>query len=99
LYVDGILDSEVTSADQVTVGALAKLLRIGDVELVGASSYGYTDNAHIYNRALSSAEIASLYINPYQMFEHDPIELWAAAAASAVTDTGIVILRRRRECA
>ena len=54
---------------------------------------------YVFNRALTPNDIQSLYMDPYQMLRHDPIELWAAAAASAVTDTGIVILRRRRECA
>jgi len=49
-----------------------------------------------FTRALSASEIQSLYINPYQMFDREPIELWAAASPGS---SGIPILRRRRESA
>lgn len=35
---------------------------------------------YYYNRALTASEIASLYTNPYQMFEPDDLALWVAAA-------------------
>lgn len=42
---------------------------------------GLFDHAMIYNYALSASEITKLYIDPFAMFEQDPIELWTAAMA------------------
>jgi len=67
------------------------LINSGGPEYRGDIEYFY-----MYNRALSATEVEQLYINPYSMFDEDEkTGLWTAAQ----TTGGIVILRRRRECA
>ena len=50
---------------------------------------GYVSDVGIWYRALTPAEIRSLYLDPYQMFRRSPIELWTAGASggSAYTET------------
>lgn len=42
---------------------------------------GLIDSILLYNRALSASEIVLLYLNPFIMFEQDPIELWVGATS------------------
>ena len=51
--------------------------------LYGNSYYldGKIDAVSIHNRALTDAEIADLYRDPFRMFRREPVEYYVAAAA------------------
>lgn len=90
-YVNGALDSySAVSADFSDSTS-----RIGDYN--GANFDGLISHIAMYDRVLSASEILQLYLKPYAMFKRVPIELWTAA--TSITAGGIVVLRRRRECA
>ena len=40
-----------------------------------------------FDYQLAASEIAQLYREPFAMFEHDPIELWAATTQVTTTTT------------
>lgn len=99
LYIDGILNCTPVEC----TGALTS--RANDLFLGTGSTTtdqlfnGQISDILIYNRALSPSEIALLYIEPFCMFEREPIELWVGSVGAGAPPAGIPILRRRRECA
>lgn len=75
LYVDGKSDATPTSpggnpnvgTSNVYIGAEAGITRFFN---------GLLDNVMIFNRALSAAEIAQLYREPFGFIQKSPLELW-----------------------
>lgn len=81
IYVDGILRN---SADVPgIIDADAGVLCIGRDDGLARYLNGLISDVAICNRALSVADIQSLYRDPFQMFEREPIELWSAANSGA----------------
>ncbi len=83
-YIDGILLGTGTQAGPATPIASTATLGIGD-----AGGFGFNceiDHALFYDRALSASEIASLYREPFQIFEQPNIALMAAAGAAPPAD-------------
>ena len=83
IYLDGNL---VGSADapNTAVVAGATDLYIGQTEGLNRTFDGCIGQVLIFRRALSAAEIASLYQNPYQIWDVGEDEMeWAKAAAAA----------------
>lgn len=99
IYINGVLKSPTlttpSTLDPVPVTAdlwignnNASLIRQLDADI---------SIVEIYNRALSAAEIKSLFDNPYAAWR-DTLAIFAAAQGISGI-SGIPILRRRRECA
>jgi len=61
-----------TDSDDIAIGAFQTDGNYG--------TKGIIDNVMIYNRALSTSEIAQLYTNPFGMFERDETILWQPGA-------------------
>jgi len=83
-YLDGKHDR--TQAGTVRAGTYApNLAAIGtSLRASGKNFVGNIGTGMVYNRALSAAEIASLYANPYQIWDVGDDEMeWAKAAAAA----------------
>ena len=68
---DSDLDSPITAGD-LTFSAFG----IGNT---GHSFVGELEYAYIYNKILSVSEVASFHLNPYAMFEPEPIYLFGSA--------------------
>lgn len=103
IYVNGILENSITEA------ATRQILQAGNL-LGGRTStspyngnlntsafwHGSISDVKVYNLALSESEIQALCIKPDLPMARDISWMAKADAAAAA---GIVILRRRRECA
>jgi len=77
-FIDGISAGLTTHEDSISIGAT---LAIG-ASYDGSGGYdldGIVYSVFMWNRALTASEIASLYAEPFQMFEEDEIGLLAAA--------------------
>jgi len=84
-YLDGVLVASAsghTAAGNLDVG---EELHFGNGNSRGVVVdniwKGLISHVSIYNRALSSSEIALLYRDPFCMFDQEPIELWTAATS------------------
>lgn len=77
MYIDGVLHN--TGPDNTTGShANAEPFRIGSFNGAGIAEFtGDMGVVLVYNRALSPQEISELYLNPYGMFQHVPIWMWA----------------------
>lgn len=77
-----------TATDSVFVGTFGN----GNAALSGYQLNGQAVYAYYWNRALSAAEIASLYAEPYAMFQTRPLQRWfvLAAGTHSATDTATV---------
>ena len=93
IYINGLEDLSVATTGSIT-GSTDNLL-LGAATTATWHLDGGLDNVLIWSRPLAPAEVASLYIDPYQMFRRDPVYKWYEEPAAG----GIVILRRRRESA
>lgn len=87
LYIDGVLidGPNAQTAAAVNANNLQVISHLNPVNVPQA----IIDNLTIYNCALSASEIALLYIEPFCMFERDPIELWSAATLGAAPPVGM----------
>ena len=77
-------------------------LRIGSeaVNGVGDRAWeGDIDHFLIYNRSLSTQEIASLYRDPFQMFHREPIELWVGSVGAGAPPTVVPQIQYLRNMA
>jgi len=86
VYIDGIEAASADDAGPISYGSDA--LNIGRM----FQSDTYTSDQQIsyvmiWDRALTGAEIALLYRQPFCMFRRAPIELWAAASPGIVGET------------
>jgi len=70
-----------------TFSQSATTVTMGDENDTGLD--GKIDHVMIFNRALSASEISQLYLNPFCMFERDPIELWVGATSVGVPPVGM----------
>lgn len=85
IYFNGVLDR---STDNATAQeAPTSSLEIGRDSAAYSYCLGYLDRPMIWNRALSSAEIASLHANPYQMFDW-PVQDFLVGEISAEDFSG-----------
>lgn len=57
---------------------------------------GLISHIYLYDRALSAAEIAKLYREPFCMFRRDPIELWTAATSGGAPPSQTVLDYERK---
>jgi hypothetical protein len=82
IYIDGVdqTDSSGSHADPASVAAATMYL--GRHQSASLSVPGKFAGYMVYNRTLSATEVHSLYVDPFQMFYHNPIELWVGSAAS-----------------
>ena len=95
IYINGVKDTAATwigGDSYIAIGSDQSAFTIGDS---GNFLGGFVDSVLIYNRALSDAEVALLYREPFRMFERNLIELWVGSVG-AVAPSGIPIFRRRR---
>ena len=81
LYINGVISKDDAAATSMFTGPLDGIFGV-QADLVGEEFTCLLDNLIIYNRALSASEIAELYINPFIMFERDPIELWVGSVGA-----------------
>ena len=83
IYQDAVVRSS-SSSYSGAIGTSSSNLVIGG-NILGSPYYiGLIGQVTIYNRALSAAEIASLYADPYQIWDVGEDEMeWAKAAAAA----------------
>jgi len=89
VFFDGVL---VTSTTWGTPAGIPALCIGGDS---GDAPDVFFDNAIIFDQAISHQQIQQLSIDPFPWFHREPaIKLWTPPE-----DGGIVVLRRRRECA
>lgn len=100
IYVDGAVTVDNTvrygvgsNQDSSAIGG-----RLDSGGLVGSLD-GQIDDVMIFDRALSAAEIRSLYADPYQMFvdDDDYVALWQAALSDAGGSSILPILQQRRQ--
>ena len=93
LYKDGVLILSDTSAINPPVSTIDE---IQTRSIIGSNSADcLIEYIHIWDKKLSPPEISQLYIDPFPWFVKEPaIKLWTPPE-----DGGIVVLRRRRECA
>jgi hypothetical protein len=88
VYWDGVLKQTAAQTGTITSSS--------DPVVLGWNSNGVTyviadyETASIYNRALTASEIAQLYLEPFCMFDYDPIELWVGAGAPPAGGAGIM---------
>ena len=82
MYLDGVL---VKSGSTVALD----LVQVANDIVIGAFTTGgiwdlngQISHIYIFNRALSSSEIALLYREPFCMFERNPIELWVGSVGA-----------------
>lgn len=83
IYFDGVL----VKSGAVSANILAGLahIRFGELYSGGNDTFAGTyDYCYIWDRALTAGEIMGLYIDPFNMFRQDPIEIWASATSSVV---------------
>ncbi|MBE3144974.1 MAG: LamG domain-containing protein, partial [Planctomycetes bacterium] len=86
IYIDG-----VANGNPVSVSGLA--MDTASPVIIGTSPYatntneyvGLMDNVSIYNRVVSASEVQQLYIDPFQMFYKQGIELFSAAGETTTT--------------
>ena len=96
IYVDG--DEQATTIATSTKESsgvfAAKSLYIGSRNNGGAGTVltGSIDGVIIWDREIPASEIASLYRDPFQMFERPSIELWSAATLGGAPGVSISVL-------
>ena len=84
-YANGVL--KISEADTGSITPVTGNYSIGECR--GGFPYNsLVSHCYLYNRALSSSEVAQLYWNPFCMFEQDPIELWSAATLGGAPPAG-----------
>lgn len=77
------IDSVLQTSGGYTGGNIGTNARFG-LDPAGFKPFdGQIDHAIIYDRALISSEVVQLFINPFIMFDRDPIELWVGSVAAA----------------
>jgi len=81
LYQDGTF-METTGSSARTMASSGEPMGIGSESTARREFAGQIDHVIIYNRALSANAVASLYMDPFQMFQRQPIELWAGATSA-----------------
>lgn len=89
--VDGVAQSPQAMTITATYGS-DMVLGIG-FGLTAIELQGSLDNYMFYKRALSASEKQQLYLNPFILFDRDPIELWVGsvgAGAPPAATTGIM---------
>jgi len=93
-YINGVLDSETTHSDSISLPSVINIKGADDGHewLIKGILY----RLYFYNRALTAPEIDLLYREPFCMFERDPIELWVGSVGAGAPPAGIPIFRRRR---
>lgn len=80
-YIDGVFIKTATESTINTSNPTQ--LNIGSFSEGGSNFWdGIIDHVLIYNRVLSAGEVASLYRDPFQIFEQPDIALIAAAGAA-----------------
>jgi hypothetical protein len=95
LYKDGVLlaNSTVVGTSPVSITNSSVTLQFG--KDAGSADGYYTGGINyvfIYNRALSSQEVALLYASPYEMFEEElPLELLYVASPATYRQRVIII--------
>jgi len=83
IYLDGAI-VKTANAPDTAVAAGANDLWIGNRSTGGRPFYGCIGQAFIFARALSAAEIAAIYADPYQIWDVGEEEWeWAKAPAAA----------------
>ena len=90
LYINGVqVDTHAGDLggihDGTAVMAIGASSDLGGKE--GDAYDGLIDHVVIYNRPLSSGEVAKLYRDPFCMFRRTPIELWTGATSGGITPT------------
>ncbi len=95
VYVDGSLDISGTTATDPPVQQTFAIGRVGSLDSLYLN--GKIDHALVYNRALSAAEFAWLYNEPFAMFQRPRIfyaslptfsrDIFSARVANAVLST------------
>ncbi len=90
IYVDGVV-SDTTGTIGTVVDLSARAFIIGR-QGESASRFwdGQIDHAYVYNRALTSREITSLMMDPFQMFEQEGVVVNVAPAAGGQVITVIM---------
>ena len=94
IYIDGVLDSSVPAAGDMVQGPLPVI--IGGSNYVNTYLQGKLDDVYIYNRALSAAEVSSLFVVNDRSIEgaatkapYDPATAvhWSAGGVPWLVDT------------
>ncbi len=89
IYLDGVLSGAANQASGTPVAGVGNL-RFGQVYNATNRDYiGRIECAGLANRVYASSEIVELYLNPFIMFEQDPIELWVGATSVGVPPVGM----------
>ena len=103
-YIDGRYDAAPTAAPLAGTWSFDNKATIGG-RVLGTTTgvmVGYTSAMMPFSRALSAAEIASLYADPYQIWDAGEDEMeWAKAAAAAAGNPYWyynMLKQRRRAC-
>jgi len=73
IYLNGLLNAQTTETNGLV--ANDNVLRIGSYPTLARPHIGDIDYIYLYNRALSAAEIAQLYREPFAMFDRPSIGL------------------------
>lgn len=98
LYIDGVEKASIAATNVDFIGASTSQYNFFNRSSIDRDYKGDLDFASIYKRALSASEIALLYRFPwYGFLNPDEIPILDQYYTEAVG--GIVVLRRRRECA
>ena len=92
VYVDGILGGTVGDLTGVTDSSTEPMVLMAENDNGQNDFGGMIDDVSVYNRALSVAEIAELYANPFGMFEPTfPVWWYGGIGAEEPAGTGQVI--------
>jgi len=81
MYKNGVLETQTDESCTTASSGDENQVWIGVIDYTDEEFTGYMYYLYLYTRCLSPAEILSLHLDPYQMFRHDPIELWTYEAA------------------
>jgi len=94
IYMDGSLEGNTVPSGTLSFIA-GRELTIGLPQYGGVSLNGKVYYCYLYDRCFNAGEVVSMSIDPYAMFRENNIDLWESLQGTG----GIVVLRRRRECA
>ena len=79
-YNNGISGTSFAATGTMSIPA-GDILTLGAYTRIPVYSVAMYSGWSAYSRALSPAEILSLYLDPHQMFRRSPIELWTAGTS------------------
>lgn len=92
VYVDGKLIATGADALSGTLNHTTHPLRFGDRPTSVLPLIGWVDAPCLYSRALTPAEIRSLYRDPYQMFRRERPEMFVSAGGSPPTPNRVRVI-------